>query len=58
MPVSAGIAVAAAYVALNYRAYDGFFEDDELHSAVDNPDFLDSSDQRVRWCSRVCAKLH
>lgn len=30
MPLVAGIAIAAAFVALNYRAYDGFFQDDEI----------------------------
>jgi hypothetical protein len=30
MPLTAGIAIAAAFIALDYRAYDGFFQDDEL----------------------------
>jgi hypothetical protein len=30
MPLAAGLAIAAAFIALNYRAYDGFFQDDEL----------------------------
>ncbi len=29
-PLAAGIAIALAFIALNYRAYDGFFQDDEL----------------------------
>ena len=29
-PLAAGIAIAVVFIALNYRAYDGFFQDDEL----------------------------
>jgi len=29
-PLAAGIAIAIIFIALNYRAYDGFFQDDEL----------------------------
>ncbi len=30
MPLLAGLAIVAAFLALNYRAYDGYFQDDEL----------------------------
>ncbi len=29
-PLAAGIAILIAFIALNYRAYDGYFQDDEL----------------------------
>lgn len=29
-PLAAGLAIALVFIALNYRAYDGFFQDDEL----------------------------
>src|SRR5450432_183084 len=28
--LAAGLAIALVFIALNYRAYDGFFQDDEL----------------------------
>lgn len=30
LPLATGVAIAVAFIALNYRAYDGFFQDDEL----------------------------
>lgn len=32
LPVAAGIAIALLFVALNHRAYDGYFQDDELEN--------------------------
>jgi hypothetical protein len=33
-PLAAGVAIAIVFVALNYRAYDGFFQDDELENIM------------------------
>lgn len=30
LPLATGMGIAIAFIALNYRAYDGFFQDDEL----------------------------
>ena len=47
--VAAAVALVAAFIALNYRAYDGFFQDDELSNLDWAPllpaaDFLKGTD--------------